>query len=57
MADDDDGGIQWFQQAGLEQQFNDIFKDEAKHGNDSKSIPESTKGICTGAENSDKPPF
>ena len=24
----DDGGLQWFQQAGLEQQFNEIFKDE-----------------------------
>ena len=22
---DDDGGLQWFQQQGLEQQFNDIF--------------------------------
>lgn len=29
---EDDGGMQWFQQAGLEQQFNEIFKGE-KNGN------------------------
>lgn len=29
---EDDGGIQYWQQLGLQQQFESIFNDEVKHG-------------------------